>query len=186
MLVCAILMFSGCANVNDAVSGIDYEDNSGYPWLMREEICFDMSYGEVREQLNGVSLLELDNGFGFDHNEKYRNCDVSELYLFEEGLLKHITYWFRNCEITDDEITKNGYFGLYTELKTMFEDYYGEMTICNEGWVNEECKGIKELHEAIKDGDYTALTVWDLGDFYCAITMDASQTEGLSVMYYKK
>lgn len=193
MVMC--FMFVGCSSqsnysgVSDISEETDYSGVSDIPeetdqekflFTLPEWLVWEMKEGEVRKNLS-VDLDEYGNIIYFFHEEKYKSCIVMETYGFtDDNKLIHLSYSFSDWNFTDES---NTYYEVYTECKENLITILGEPTGETEEWKNDRYKDDEYMmYKAIEDGDYTALTAWDLEEYICYIQID----EGVEINYEAK
>lgn len=174
---------AGCSSQPNysSVSDIPEEpEQEKFLFTLPEWLVWGMKEGEVRQNLS-ADLSEYGNIIYFFHEEEYENCRVMETYGFtNDNQLIHLSYSFSDGDVTDES---NTYYEIYTECKENLTTILGEPAGETEEWKNERYKDDEYMmYKAIEDGDYTALTAWDLEGYICYIQID----EGVEINYEAK
>lgn len=179
-ILCLVVV--GCGNTN--VASVDYSvepEKPSFMYSLPEWLSWGMKEGEVRQKLGSERVFENGNLIYVNRSD-YRKCDVTEYYGFtDENSLIHMSYHFSYLDILYDD--PNPFYDLYSEFKYSLTQIYGEPAGETDEWKNERYKGDEYmLYKAIEEGDYTAMTAWDLDGYICYIQLD----KGISINYEAK
>lgn len=179
-ILCLITV--GCENTNVESTNSSVElETPAFMYALPEWLTWGMKEGEVRQHIDDEHIFEYGDLIYVNRND-YRECNVTEYYGFKsDNSLIHMSYSFHYSTVLNDE--PNPYYDLYSEFKCSLTQIYGEPTGESEEWKDERYKDDEYmLYKAVEDGDYTAITAWDLDGYICYIQLD----KGININYEAK